>query len=66
VYRNEIEVDILIIKKVAYYIFSSNYRSLQGNINRGSRSGNVHTPTRPPYREASGLYSSKNPHNQGS
>jgi hypothetical protein len=43
-----------------------NYKSLQGNINRGSRSRNVHTPTRPLHREASGLYSSKNSYNQGS
>jgi hypothetical protein len=43
-----------------------NYRSLQGNINRGPRSGNVHPPTRPLYREVSGLYSSKNLYNQGS
>jgi hypothetical protein len=43
-----------------------NYKSLQGNVNRGLRSGNVHTLTRSLYREASGLYSSKNPHNQGS
>jgi hypothetical protein len=43
-----------------------NHKSLQDNINRGPRSGNVHTPTRPSYREASGLYNNKNPHNQGS
>jgi hypothetical protein len=43
-----------------------NRRSLQGNVNRGPRSGNVYTPTRPLYREASGLYSSKNPYNQDS
>jgi hypothetical protein len=42
-----------------------NHRSLQGNINRGPKSENVHTPTRPLYREAGSLYSSKNLYNQG-
>jgi hypothetical protein len=43
-----------------------NHRSLQGNINKGPRSGNVYTPIRPLYKEASSLYSSKNLYNQGS
>jgi hypothetical protein len=43
-----------------------NYKSLQGNINKGPRSENVHTLTRPLYKEASSLYNSKNPHNQDS
>jgi hypothetical protein len=42
------------------------HRSLQDNINKGPKSGNVHTPTRPLYKEADSLYSSKNLHNQGS
>jgi hypothetical protein len=43
-----------------------NHKSLQDNINKGPRSRNVYTPTRPLHKEASSLYNSKNPHNQGS
>jgi hypothetical protein len=43
-----------------------NHKSLQDNINKGPKSGNIHTPIRPLYREAGGLYSNKNLHNQDS
>jgi hypothetical protein len=43
-----------------------NYKSLQDNVNKGLRSENVHTPTRPLYRKASSLYNSKNLYNQDS
>jgi hypothetical protein len=42
------------------------HKSLQGNVNKGLRSVNVHTSTRSSHREASSLYNSNNPHNQDS